>query len=105
MLRIFNDLLWLIRMLKPYFDAMAKKDRSLSNQGREALQSAGLNTGEGSGNRDGRRRQHYEIALGSLREAKASILIAEASGYITMPPFEVMDRIDKVAHVLVKLVR
>jgi hypothetical protein len=80
MLRILDDILGLMRTLEQHFGSIAKRNRELADQGREALEGAGLNGSEGSGNRDGGRRHHYDIALGSMREAKASILVGEASG-------------------------
>jgi four helix bundle protein len=105
MLRIFEDMLVLMAALRPVCECVKKHDRDLAEQGRTALTSAGLNLGEGTGCRAGRKRNHYSIALGSMTEAKAAILIANAQGFIALPPAETMDRIDKVLATLAKLAR
>jgi four helix bundle protein len=106
MLRVFDeDVLWVIRQLRPYFARIEKRNKKLAEQGRDALASVGLNAEEADGNRKGRQRSQFEIAIGSMKETRATIRVAEAFGYIDMPPFAVMDRIEKIIATLLKLSR
>lgn len=62
-------------------EAIAKRDRALASQVRDALNSVALNVGEAAGNTAGNARLRFESALGSLYEARAGLQVAVAWGY------------------------
>ena len=101
MLHIYADMLDVIRGLRPVVIAIQKHDSSLADQLRRSATSAAANIGEGSGLRAGRRRSHYEIALGSARETKAHLDVAEAWGYVTSVDDALKASLLKVVNVLV----
>ena len=105
MLRIFPLVLDIIRALRPELERIARRDRDLESQLRRALQSTALNIEDGSGVRGGNRRVHYERAMGSAREARAALLVAEAMGYTGAIDPVLLDRIDKVVATLWRLSR
>ena len=82
MLRIYYIVLALIRRLKKTLEAIGKHDKALERQAREALSSIALNAAEGSGNTGGHKRERYQTALGSAREALGCFETAEAHGYV-----------------------
>jgi four helix bundle protein len=101
MLRIYDDMLDVIRMLKPMVAIVAKHDGDLAGQMKRAASSACLNLAEGSGCNGARRRNHYDIALGSARETAACIETAHAWGYLDAVPHELMETLRKVINVTV----
>jgi len=82
MLRIYSVMLDVARQLKPEVARIESKDRDLARQMRRAVASVVLNLGEGMGSSGGTRRERYRNALGSARETKAGLDVAEALGYI-----------------------
>ena len=99
MLRIYDDMLDVVRMLKPLVVHIAKQDGELASQMKRAASSALLNLGEGSGCSGARRRNHYDIALGSARETAACLDVAEAWGYVEAVPQAVRLSLRKVINV------
>jgi hypothetical protein len=55
------------------------RDGDLARQMRRAMASVALNIAEGQGSRGGNQRARFATALGSMRETKACIDVAEAS--------------------------
>jgi four helix bundle protein len=82
MLRIYSVMLSVARQLQPEMVRIEGKDRDLARQMRRAIASVVLNLGEGMGSSGGTRRERYRNALGSARETKAGLDVAEALGYI-----------------------
>jgi four helix bundle protein len=82
MLRIHDDMLEAIRMMRPLLAAIERRDRDLGSQLRRASSSVVLNIAEGSGSFGGVRTQRYRTALGSARESVSCLRVAEAFGYI-----------------------
>ena len=82
MLRIYGVMLRVVRELKPAVVRIEGRDRDLGRQMRRAMASMVLNTGEGMGSSGGTRRERYRNALGSARETRAGLDVAEALGYI-----------------------
>jgi len=103
MLKIYSVMLDVVRDVRPTIDAIAKRDASLADQMRRAIQSVVLNTAEGMGSYGGNRRARYHSALGSMREAVACVEVGAALGYIGTPPNETANRFSHVIGTLVKL--
>ncbi len=104
MLRVYAQYLALVRQLPPLLVVIERRDVDLGKQLRRALASVALNIAEGSGNEGGTRRQRFLSALGSLRESIAAFEVAEALGYVVLPP-GLLAQLGQVAGVLVVLVR
>ena len=104
MLRIYGELIELVRDVAPLVGEMDRKDPDLARQCRRALTSAPLNIAEGSCSRGKNRGARYHTALGSLKEVVACFEVA-ALGY--MPELDAVraDRFDKIIATLVVLVR
>ena len=102
MLRIVDVILGLIRELVPLVDAISRHDSALAKQLRDALNSAALNTAEGSDQRGARRTNHYCIAVGSAREALVALRAAEAWRYIAPLSPQLVDAFNRVIGTLVK---
>ena len=105
MLRIYRECLQMVREVRPYADRISERQRAQAEQLRESSASVPLNVAEGSGVRGGRRRQHYEYALGSARETLSNLQIAEALGYIEQVDAVLLDRLDHIIATLVKNVK
>jgi four helix bundle protein len=105
MLRIYIVCIEIVREVRPVADRIARMDRDLARQLRKASVAIALNTAEGSGTRGGRRRNTYEIALGEARETCACLHAAEAAGYVSSVPLQLMGKLDHVIATLVKVVR
>jgi four helix bundle protein len=71
-----------VRLLKPIIAAVRRHDAKLAEQLRESGSSAPLNLAEGRRRRGGDRTYHYRVAAGSTAEARATIDVAEALGYL-----------------------
>lgn len=82
MLRIYAELLGLVREVQGEVGVIGKVDPDLARQLRRCLASVPLNVAEGSLSQGQNRRARYFNALGSLREAQACLECAEAAGYL-----------------------
>ncbi len=105
MLRIYETMLDVLRMLRPVIAQIEKHDRDLGNQLRRASSSVPLNLAEASGSAGGTRSLRYRTALGSAREVGACIDVALAMGYVDVVDGRLMAGLDVVVGVLVKVVR
>jgi four helix bundle protein len=105
MLKIYDVSLRVVRELQPFFGALRGCDRELWDQGRRAASSVTLNIAEGSGVRGGRRRNHYEIALGSARELRAVVDSSVAAGYTAPVSAQALDDLERIKATLINLVR
>ena len=82
MLRIYPVSLAMVAEVTPYVERIGRRDRDLGRQLRKASTAVPLNLAEGSGNRGGRRRNSYDIALGEAIETLACLDAALSTGYI-----------------------
>ena len=104
MLRIYDDVLAMVRDAAVTVDAIARRDPGLADQMRRAAQSVALNCGEGMYSRGRNEGARFQTALGSMRETLSCIEVATAFGYIAKPDAKVLDRIDKILATLYRLV-
>jgi four helix bundle protein len=105
MLRIYDVMLDVLRLLVPLIALIERHDRDLGNQLRRASASVPLNMAEGSGSSGGTRQQRYRTALGSARETGACLDVALALGYLEDVQPEVLRKLDAVRATLARLVR
>jgi len=104
MLRIYDEMLVMLRELVPVIESVAKCDASLGDQMRRAAQSVVLNAAEGRDSRGRNASARFQSSLASLRETCACIDVALLFGYVRTPDADVMDRIDKIRATLYRLV-
>ena len=105
MLNIYSKAIGVLRVLRAVIAGIEAHDRDLARQLRRASTSVVLNISEGSGSRGGTRRERYSNALGSARETTACLDAALALGYLDGLDAELLDGLDHIKAVLVKLTR
>jgi four helix bundle protein len=105
MLRIYDVILEVLRMLVPVIEQIRSHDRNLAQQLRDSATSIALNVGEASGNHGGTRRERYRSALGSARETGCNLDAAVALGYVQGVDAKLLDKLDHVRAVLYKNAR
>ena len=105
MLRIYEVVREMLRMLRPVIAQVETHDRDLARQMKKAGPSILLNVGEGSGNRGGTRRERYATALGSAKETTSCLHAALDLGYVESVDEKLLDHLDHIRAVLVKNVR
>ena len=103
MLRIYDNSLNVIRQLRPVVETIARRDVDLARQLRRALASVTLNISEGSYARGRNRQALYQVALGSAKESKACLDVAETFGYIDGVDARVHDELSTICAVLFRL--
>jgi four helix bundle protein len=102
MLRIYDDMLEVLRAIRGAMGSIEKRDPDLARQLRRAASSVVL-IAEGSGSFGRVRTMRYRTALGSARETLACLRIGEALGYVEAVPGAVMHQIDRVIGTLVRV--
>ena len=70
-------------MIRPLVETLERKDRSLGDQVKRAMDSASLNLAEGFGAKGGKQRLSFETARGSAYEARHGPPVAVAWGHLT----------------------
>ena len=103
MLRIYDDMLEVLRAIRGAVGAIEKRDPDLARQLRRAASSVVLNIAEGSGSFGRVRTMRYRTALGSARETLACLRVGEALGYVEAVPAALTARIDRVIGTLVRV--
>jgi four helix bundle protein len=81
-LRIYDVALDVLRLLGPVIDTIGRRDSDLARQLRRCGASMVLNIAEGSYARKGNKAALYSVALGSAKETRACLDVAEALGYL-----------------------
>src|SRR5579872_2626247 len=103
MLRIYEDMLGALKLMRGMVAAIEKRDPDLGRQLRRASSSVVLNLAEGSGSFGGVRTTRYRTALGSARETLACLRTAEAFGYIESVSPAVLTGMNRVIGTLVRV--
>jgi four helix bundle protein len=103
MLRIYDDMLDALRMMRPMASTIDRRDPDLARQLRRASSSVALNLAEGSGSFGRVRTTRYRTALGSARETMACLQVAEAYGYVEAMPRGLLDAMNRVVGTLVRV--
>ncbi|HLK38805.1 MAG TPA: four helix bundle protein [Polyangiaceae bacterium] len=103
MLKIYDDMLVAVRLLRGVVAAIEKRDADLARQLKRAGSSVVLNLAEGSGSAGGIRRARYRTALGSARETLACLETAEAWGYVRTLPDGLIACMNRVVGTLVRI--
>jgi len=103
MLKIYDVMLEALRMMNGAIAAIERRDADLARQIRRAASSVVLNVGEGCGSVGGVRRARYRTALGSARETRACLQVAESFGYIGPMSEGLGQRLDRVIGTLVRV--
>jgi four helix bundle protein len=85
---VYDLALELIRACRPLIERVARRDRSLAEQLRRAVQSAALNLREGNRRVGGDRLHSFRIAAGSADEVVGALEVAEAFGYLARADVE-----------------
>lgn len=103
-LHVLTVALEAVRALRPIVAAVARHDRGLAKQMREAASSAVLNLGEGERSDPGNAQARFNTAAGSTRETRSALQVACAWGYVTQAAVEPVDELwDRVAAMVWRL--
>ena len=103
MLRVYEDMIGCVAMMRAVVEAIEKHDRDLGDQVRRAASSVVLNTAEGSGSFGKMRTARYRTALGSARETLACLRVAQAWGYVEALPEGLLPTMNRVVGTLVRV--
>jgi len=101
---ILDDVVQAVGTVHQLCGIIARKDPDLSKQIKRAINSVGLNAGEGLGARGGNRTVRLESAMASGREVILGLRIAGAAGYLDAERVAVeVDAVDRIVAILYKL--
>ncbi len=103
MLRVYDEVLWVIVALRGALAEIEKRDSDLARQMRRAAASVALNIAEGNGSRGRNRGARFHTALGSMRETRACLDVAKAFGYIESIDAQVAQQLDGICGSLYRL--
>src|SRR6266849_2709856 len=103
MLRIYDVALDVVRLLRPVLVEIGRADSDLARQLRRCASSMVLNIAEGSYARKGNKAALYAVALGSTKETRACLDVADALGYLDQVDEEIARRLEAIGGVLYKL--
>ena len=103
MLSIHDVMVDAITTMRPMVRAIERHDRDPASQLKRAASSVVLNVAEGSGSFGGVRVQRYRTALGSARETRACLQVAERFGYVEAMPDALVARMNRVIGTLVRV--
>ncbi len=104
MLKIYDTSLELIRLLRPSLESIARSDADLARQMRRAMASITLNVAEGSYARGRNRHALYQVALGSAKETRACLDVAQSFGYVETIDEQVAAQLGSICAVLYSIV-
>ena len=104
MLRVYEEVLEVVGMLRGVLGEIETRDSDLGRQLRRAAASVALNIAEANGSRGRNRGLRFSTALGSMRETLACLQVGAAFGYVEMDG-ELPQRIDRICAALYSLAR
>jgi len=104
MLRVYGEVLEVIRLLREVVIAFEKRDPDLARQLKRASSSVALNIAEANGSRGRNRGLRFHTALGSMRETLACIEVGHALGYVD-ELHDISRKIDRICGALYTLAR
>jgi four helix bundle protein len=103
-LRIADEIVAAVGRAHQLCEILSRQDADLARQVRRALNSVGLNAGEGLHARGGNRRLRLESAMNSGREVIFGLRIAGAAGYLASAEVAAeADAFDRIVATLYKL--
>ena len=103
-LRVLDDIVQTVGTLHRLCVVIARHDQDLSRQMKRAINSVGLNAGEGLSARAGNRTVRIESAMASGREVILGLRIAGAAGYLDAERVaREVDAVDRIVAILYKL--
>lgn len=103
-LRILDDIIDTVGRVHRLCRLVARHDPGLSRQMREAVNSVGLNAGEGLWARAGNRTSRLETAINSGRETIVGLRISGAAGYLEAATVAAeVDALDRIVATLYRL--
>ena len=103
-LRIVDDIVLTVGTIHQLCRVVARHDPDLSKQLKRAINSVGLNSGEGLAARGGNRTVRIESAMNSGREVIFGLRIAGAAGYVDAERVaKEVDSLDRIVATLYKL--
>ncbi|HSO33574.1 MAG TPA: four helix bundle protein [Labilithrix sp.] len=103
-LRIVDDIVQTVGTIHRLCRIIARHDPDLSKQMKRAINSVGLNAGEGLSARGGNRTVRIESAMTSGREVILGLRIAGAAGYLEAERVaREVDAVDRIVAILYKL--
>ena len=103
-LRILDDIVHTVGTIHQLCSLISRRDPDLSKQMKRAINSVGLNSGEGLCARGGNRTVRIESAMASGREVIMALRIAGAAGYLEADRVaREVDTIDRIVATLYKL--
>jgi four helix bundle protein len=103
-LRILDDIVETVGTIHRLCRIIARHDPDLSKQMKRAINSVGLNSGEGLSARGGNRTVRIESAMTSGREVILGLRIAGAAGYLERERVaREVDTLDRIVATLYKL--
>ena len=103
-LRILDDIVETVGTIHRLCRVIARHDPDLSKQVKRAINSVGLNSGEGLSARGGNRTVRIESAMTSGREVILGLRIAGAAGYLERERVaREVDTLDRIVATLYKL--
>jgi four helix bundle protein len=102
MLRVYDDAVAMLRVLRPVIEAIAVRDGDLARQLRRCSASVVLNIAEGGYARKGNKAALFGVALGSAKETVACLDVADAFGYVAID-VSLRARLSSICAVLFKL--
>jgi four helix bundle protein len=103
-LRILDDIVQTVGTIHQLCRLISRHDPDLSRQMKRAINSVGLNAGEGLSARGGNRTVRVESAMTSGREVIMALRIAGAAGYLEADRVaREVDTVDRIVATLYKL--
>ncbi len=103
MLRVYADALAVVRELRGALVEIARHDSDLARQLRRCGASMALNIAEGSYARNGNQKALFSVALGSTKETRACLDVAQAFGYVGEIDAGIAERLERIGGVLYRL--